>query len=47
MKGILQEKHLGYVQFYVRFVDAILPNPETGKKSLIVSTIQTEMEEAV
>ena len=47
MKGSLQEKHLGYVQFYVRFVDAILPNPETGKKSLIVSTIQTEMEEAV
>lgn len=28
---ILQEKNLSYVQFYVYFVKAILPNPETGK----------------
>ena len=47
MKGILQEKNLSYVQFYVRFVDEILPNPATGKKPLIVPSEKTEMEEAV
>lgn len=36
MKKILDEKELGFVQFYVRFTDKILPNPRTGKKSLIV-----------
>lgn len=36
MKSILLEKGLGYVQFYVRFVDRILPDPQTGKKKLIV-----------
>lgn len=46
MKGILQEKHLEYVQFYVRFVEAILPDPATGKKPLIVSGIG-ERREAV
>ena len=47
MKAILQEKHLGYVQFYMRFVDAILPDPATGKKPLIVPSEKTEMGEAV
>lgn len=47
MKEILQEKNLNYVQFYVRFVDEILPNPATGKKPLIVPPEKTEMEEAV
>lgn len=36
MKDILLEKHLDYVQFYVRFVREILPSPTTGKKPLIV-----------
>ena len=36
MKGILLEKGLGYVQFYVRFVDMIRPDPKTGKKKLIL-----------
>lgn len=36
MKGILTEKRLGYVQFYVNFVDEILPDSGTGKKPLIV-----------
>lgn len=47
MKGILQEKNLSYVQFTVRFVDEILPNPATGKKPLIVPSEKTEMGEAV
>ncbi len=46
MDAILQEKHLEYVHFQVKFVDAILPNPATGKKPLIVPA-QKEMEEAV
>lgn len=37
MKGILKEKHLEYVQFYVRFVKEILPDVHTGKKKLIVA----------
>lgn len=36
MKKILTEKHLNYVQFYVIFVDEILPDPRTGKKPLII-----------
>lgn len=47
MKGILREKHLEYVQFYVRFVDEILPNPKTGKKPLIVTAESYGMGEAV
>ena len=31
MKRILEEKKLSYVQFYVRFVDEILPDMNTGK----------------
>lgn len=47
MKEILKKKKLSYVQFYVRFVDEILPNPATGKKPLIVPYEKAEMEEAV
>ena len=43
----LREKHLDYVQFYVRFVDAIRPDPKTGKKHLIVTQQMAETEEAV
>lgn len=37
MKKILTEKKLEYVQFYVIFVPEILPNPKTGKKTLILT----------
>ncbi len=36
IKKILYEKKLTYVQFYVKFVDKILPDPSTGKKRLIL-----------
>ena len=36
MRKILKEKKLGYVQFYVNFVDMILPDKRTGKKPLIL-----------
>lgn len=36
MRTILLENGLGYVQFYVQFVDQILPDPKTGKKKLIL-----------
>lgn len=36
MKRILNEKGLGYVQFYVNFVDEIKADPRTGKKRLII-----------
>jgi phenylacetate-CoA ligase len=35
MRKILKEKKLEYVQFYVNFVDMILPDKKTGKKPLI------------
>ena len=35
MKTILEEKGLTFVQFYVRFVDEIQPDMQTGKKRLI------------
>ena len=37
MKSILEDKGLGYVQFYVNFVPEILPDPKTGKKRLILT----------
>lgn len=40
MRSILLEKGLDYVQFYIRFVDQILPDPRTGKKQLIVSGVE-------
>lgn len=36
MRRILAEKELDYVDFLLEFVDSILPNPKTGKKSLII-----------
>ncbi len=36
MKKILNEKHLDYIQFYIKFTDEILPDKKTGKKKLIV-----------
>lgn len=40
MKQILEEKKLSYVQFYVQFVDKILPDTNTGKKRLIVTEVK-------
>lgn len=37
MMKILQNKKLGYVEFFVRFVDEIRPDQMTGKKQLIVA----------
>ena len=37
MKEILREKGLNYVQFYVQFVGQILPDPQTGKKKLVIA----------
>lgn len=34
MKGILAEKRLAHVQFYVCFVDELMPDESTGKKRL-------------
>ena len=42
MKEILQEKRLDYVQFYIQFVEQILPDPQTGKKKLIISKYNEE-----
>ncbi len=36
MRRILREKGLGFVQFYVNFVDEIKADPNTGKKRLIL-----------
>lgn len=37
MRDILRGKGLDYVQFYVKFVPEILPDPKTGKKRLILT----------
>lgn len=37
MRAILLEKRLDYVQFYVQFVEQIVPDLKTGKKKLIVT----------
>lgn len=42
MGTILKEKNLSYVQFKVLFVDEILPNPQTGKKQLVISKSESE-----
>lgn len=43
MKKILTEKGLSFVQFYVTFVEEIMPDKATGKKRLIVkNTEETE-----
>ena len=36
MREILSEKKLDFVQFYVNFVNEILPDIRTGKKPLIL-----------
>ena len=46
MKKILEEKRLDYVRFSVRFVERISPSLTTGKKPLIVTAKETEMEAA-
>lgn len=38
IKKILNEKHLNYVKFFVRFTDKILPDKKTGKKKLIIKS---------
>ena len=38
MRKILAEKKLDYVQFYVNFVEEILPDIQTGKKPLICAS---------
>lgn len=38
MAGILDMKDLGWIDFKVRFVEAIMPDPVTGKKRLTVSS---------
>lgn len=38
MKNILHEKHMEYVQFYLRFTKEILPDSKTGKKRLVVNS---------
>lgn len=45
MRRILLEKNLDYVQFYVVFVDEILPDPRTGKKPLILQKGETWQDE--
>lgn len=40
MRTILLEKRLGYVQFYVQFTGCIHPDPQTGKKKLIVKDFE-------
>ncbi len=42
MSGILAEKQLGYVRFSIRFVEEIRPDPQTGKKRLIVTAEDEE-----
>lgn len=43
MKTILEEKGLGYVQFYMNFVPEILPDPKTGKKRLILTDMEARI----
>ncbi len=40
MRDILRGKDLNYVQFYVKFVPEILPDPGTGKKRLILTDME-------
>lgn len=47
MKKVLDEKNLGFVQFYVKFVDEITPDRTTGKKRLIIGISEYEARRAV
>lgn len=40
MRDILRGKGLDYVQFYVKFISEILPDPKTGKKRLILTDME-------
>lgn len=40
MNGILTEKNLSYVEFQMLFVGEIFPDPQTGKKRLIVTKVE-------
>ncbi len=40
MREILRGKGLNYVQFHVKFVAEILPDPKTGKKRLILTDME-------
>ena len=42
VKSILAEKHLDYVHFLINFVEKIFPNPNTGKKQLIIRMKENE-----
>ena len=46
MGKILEEKKLSYVQFDIRFLDEILPDPVTGKKPLILPDYSEDIKEA-
>jgi len=46
MGKILAEKKLSYVQFDIRFLDEILPDPVTGKKPLILPDDPEDIKEA-
>lgn len=47
MKKVLEEKNLGFVSFYVKFVNEITPDITTGKKRLIIGTSGYETRRAV
>ena len=47
MKKVLDEKDLEFVQFYVKFVNAITPDIKTGRKRLIIGTSGYEARRAV
>lgn len=40
MEAVLNEKHLNFVNFSVKFVDEITPDTTTGKKRLIIGNFQ-------
>lgn len=40
MHSILKDKKMESIDFKIRFVDEILPNPRTGKKSLIIKEME-------
>ncbi len=46
MEKILTEKKMFYVQFYICFVQEILPDSATGKKPLILTDCQDNAKEA-
>lgn len=47
MRTILLKKDLGYVQFYIQFVRQIAPDPQTGKKKLVIPQYAGKREQEV